>query len=127
MSGPDRWTTRPPPRRRAGARPVLSRLRQSQVPLADRDRLTAMPPAVQTRRSPGRDQQRVRHRYVRRARRRAQTKACHRWAGRMEAMKYNIDVPAEVRKIASSKPVRAAAGASVLATETLRELPGRIV
>lgn len=42
-------------------------------------------------------------------------------------MKYNIDVPTEVRKIASSKPVHAAAGAGVLATQTLRELPGRIV
>jgi hypothetical protein len=40
---------------------------------------------------------------------------------------YNIDVRTEVRKIASSKPVHAAAGAGVLATQTLRELPGRIV
>jgi hypothetical protein len=42
-------------------------------------------------------------------------------------VKYNIDVPTEVRKIAGSKPVHAAAGAGVLATQTLRELPGRIV
>ncbi len=40
---------------------------------------------------------------------------------------YSIDVRTEVRKIASSKPVHAAAGASVLATQTLRELPRRIV
>jgi hypothetical protein len=46
----------------------------------------------------------------------------------MGTVKYNnIDVPTEVRKIASSKPVHAAAGAGVLATQTLRELPGRIV
>jgi hypothetical protein len=40
---------------------------------------------------------------------------------------YGIDVRTEVRKIASSKPVHAAAGAGVLATQTLRELPGRLV
>lgn len=39
----------------------------------------------------------------------------------------NIDVRNEVRKIASSKPVHAAAGAGVLATQTLRQLPGRLV
>jgi hypothetical protein len=40
---------------------------------------------------------------------------------------YSIDVKTEVRKIASSKPVHAAAGAGALATQTLRELPGRLV
>ena len=41
---------------------------------------------------------------------------------------YGIDdVRTEVRKITSSKPVHAAAGAGVLATQTLRELPGRLV
>ncbi len=40
---------------------------------------------------------------------------------------YGIDVKTEVRKIASSKPVHAAAGAGVLATQTLRQLPGRLV
>jgi hypothetical protein len=39
----------------------------------------------------------------------------------------NIDVRNEVRKIATSKPVHAAAGAGVLATQTLRQLPGRLV
>jgi hypothetical protein len=39
----------------------------------------------------------------------------------------NIDVRNEVRKLASSKPVHAAAGAGVLATQTLRQLPGRLV
>jgi hypothetical protein len=39
----------------------------------------------------------------------------------------NIDVRNEVRKLASSKPVHAAAGAGVLATKTLRQLPGRLV
>lgn len=37
-----------------------------------------------------------------------------------------IDVRTEVRKLASSKPVHAVAGAGVLATEVLRELPARI-
>ena len=37
-----------------------------------------------------------------------------------------IDVKTEVRKLASSKPVHAAAGAGVLATAALRELPARI-
>ena len=40
---------------------------------------------------------------------------------------YSIDVKTEVRKITSSKPVHAAAGAGALATQTLRELPGRLV
>lgn len=40
---------------------------------------------------------------------------------------YSIDVRTEVRKITSSKPVHAAAGAGALATQTLRELPGRVV
>jgi hypothetical protein len=39
----------------------------------------------------------------------------------------SIDVRTEVRKITSSKPVHAAAGAGALATQTLRELPGRLV
>ncbi len=34
-----------------------------------------------------------------------------------------IDVRTEVRKLAASKPVHAVAGAGVLATERLRELP----
>ena len=42
-------------------------------------------------------------------------------------MQYSIDVKTEVRKIANSKPVHAAAGAGVLATQALRELPGRLV
>ena len=42
-------------------------------------------------------------------------------------MARNIDVRTEVRKITSSKPVYAAAGAGVLATQTLRRLPGRLV
>ena len=37
-----------------------------------------------------------------------------------------IDVKAEARKLASSKPVHAAAGAGVLASAALRELPARI-
>ena len=41
-------------------------------------------------------------------------------------MVRNIDVRTEVRKITSSKPVYAAAGAGVLATQTLRRLPGRL-
>jgi hypothetical protein len=40
---------------------------------------------------------------------------------------YSIDVKTEVRKVASSKPVHAAAGAGVLATQTLQQLPGRLV
>ena len=37
-----------------------------------------------------------------------------------------LDVKTEVRKLASSKPVHAAAGAGVLASEALRELPARL-
>jgi hypothetical protein len=37
-----------------------------------------------------------------------------------------IDVRTEMRKLASSKPVHAAAGAGMLATEALRELPARL-
>jgi hypothetical protein len=37
-----------------------------------------------------------------------------------------IDVKTEVRKLAASKPVHAAAGAGVLASAALRELPARI-
>ena len=40
---------------------------------------------------------------------------------------YSIDVMTEVRKITNSKPVHAAAGPGVLATQALRELPGRLV
>ena len=36
------------------------------------------------------------------------------------------DVRTEIRRIADSKPVHAAAGAGVVATEALRELPGRL-
>jgi hypothetical protein len=39
---------------------------------------------------------------------------------------YSIDVRSEVHKIANSKPVHAAAGAGALATQTLRDLPGRL-
>jgi hypothetical protein len=39
-------------------------------------------------------------------------------------MSPTIDVRTEVRKLADRKPVQAAAGAGVLATEALRELPG---
>lgn len=41
-------------------------------------------------------------------------------------MNRTIDVRTEMRKFAASKPVHAAAGAGVLASETLRELPARI-
>jgi hypothetical protein len=41
-------------------------------------------------------------------------------------MSPTIDVRTEVRKLADHKPVQAAAGAGVLATEALRELPGRV-
>ncbi|HEY5353139.1 MAG TPA: hypothetical protein VIK57_11845 [Streptosporangiaceae bacterium] len=37
-----------------------------------------------------------------------------------------IDVKTEVRKLAASKPVHAAAGAGVLASAALRELPAKI-
>ncbi len=40
-------------------------------------------------------------------------------------MSTTIDVRTEVRKLADHKPVQAAAGAGLLATEALRELPGR--
>jgi len=42
-------------------------------------------------------------------------------------MPRNIDVMAEMRKFADRKPVHAVAGATVLASRTLRELPGRMV
>jgi hypothetical protein len=41
-------------------------------------------------------------------------------------MNRTIDVRTEMRKLATSKPVHAAAGAGVLAGETLRELPARL-
>jgi hypothetical protein len=56
--------------------------------------------------------------------------ACREMAGKERqdtAMVRNIDVRTEVRKITSSKPVHAAAGIGVLATQTLRQLPGRVV
>lgn len=37
-----------------------------------------------------------------------------------------IDVRTELRRLAASKPVHAAAGAGVVASETLRELPARL-
>jgi hypothetical protein len=37
------------------------------------------------------------------------------------------DVKAELRKITGSKPVHAMAGAGVLASQTLKELPGRLI
>lgn len=40
-------------------------------------------------------------------------------------MSRSVDVKSEMRKIASSKPVHAVAGASVLASQTIRELPAR--
>jgi hypothetical protein len=40
-------------------------------------------------------------------------------------MSPTIDVRTEVRKLADHKPVQAAAGAGLLATEALRELPDR--
>jgi hypothetical protein len=42
-------------------------------------------------------------------------------------MYRNIDVKTEMRKLASSKPVHAAAGAGVLASQTISDLPGRLV
>ena len=42
-------------------------------------------------------------------------------------MPRNIDVLAEMRKLTNSKPVHAVAGAGVLATRTLRDLPWRLV
>ena len=44
----------------------------------------------------------------------------------MTMNRATIDVKTEVRKLASSKPVHAAAGAGVLASAALRELPARI-
>ena len=44
----------------------------------------------------------------------------------MTMNRSTIDVKTEVRKLASSKPVHAAAGAGVLASTALRELPARI-
>jgi|SRR5215471_5620265 len=41
-------------------------------------------------------------------------------------MNRGIDVRTEMRKLAVSKPVHAAAGAGVLASERLRELSGRL-
>jgi hypothetical protein len=41
-------------------------------------------------------------------------------------MNRSIDVRTEMRKLAASKPVHAAAGAGVLASETLRELSARL-
>jgi hypothetical protein len=49
-------------------------------------------------------------------------------AGRgRKQMQRNIDVMAEMRKFADRKPVHAVAGATVLASRTLRELPWRLV
>ena len=42
-------------------------------------------------------------------------------------MQRNIDLMAEMRKFADRKPVHAAAGATVLVSRTLRELPWRLV
>jgi hypothetical protein len=42
-------------------------------------------------------------------------------------MYRTIDVKTEMRKLTSSKPVHAAAGAGVIAGQALRELPGRLV
>jgi hypothetical protein len=44
----------------------------------------------------------------------------------MTMNRSTLDVKTEVRKLASSKPVHAAAGAGVLASAALRELPARI-
>src|ERR1700733_4555599 len=41
-------------------------------------------------------------------------------------MNRAIDVSTEMRKLTNSKPLHAAAGAGVLASQALRELPGRI-
>ena len=42
-------------------------------------------------------------------------------------MYRNIDVMTEMRKLTDSKPVHAVAGAGVLASQTLKDLPGRLV
>ena len=44
----------------------------------------------------------------------------------MTMNRSTLDVKTEVRKLAGTKPVQAAAGAGVLASEALRELPARI-
>jgi hypothetical protein len=44
----------------------------------------------------------------------------------MTMNRATIDMRTEVRKLASSKPVHAAAGAGVLASAALRELPAKI-
>jgi hypothetical protein len=44
----------------------------------------------------------------------------------MTMNRSTIDVKTEVRKLAASKPVHAAAGAGVLASAALRELPAKI-
>lgn len=41
-------------------------------------------------------------------------------------MNQTIDVRTEMRKLAASKPVHAAAGAGLLISEALRELPARL-
>jgi hypothetical protein len=41
-------------------------------------------------------------------------------------MYRNIDVMTEMRKLTNSKPVHAVAGAGVLASQTLKDLPGRL-
>ncbi len=41
-------------------------------------------------------------------------------------MYRNIDVMTEMRKLTDSKPVHAVAGAGVLASQTLKDLPGRL-
>ena len=42
-------------------------------------------------------------------------------------MYLNIDVMTEMRKLTDSKPVHAVAGAGVLASQTLKDLPGLLV
>jgi hypothetical protein len=42
-------------------------------------------------------------------------------------MYRNIDVMTEMRKLTDSKPVHAVAGAGVLASQTLKDLPGRLI
>ena len=54
-------------------------------------------------------------------------KACPFRPGRVKSvMNRTMDVRTEMRKLADSKPVHAAAGAGVLASETLRELTARL-
>src|SRR5207302_10490078 len=45
---------------------------------------------------------------------------------RWKPMYRNIDVMTEMRKLTNSKPVHAVAGAGVLASQTLKDLPGRL-